>query len=127
MNEEAYRKTLETGRMTYYSRSRDELWIKGETSGHYQYVKSLTADCDMDTILAKVKQIGAACHTGSHSCFFNEIAAKEYHEKNPQKVLDKVYEVIADRKEHPKEGSYTNYLFDKGLDKILKKMWRRSY
>ena len=121
MNEEAYRKTLETGRMTYYSRSRDELWIKGATSGHYQYVKSLTADCDMDTILAKVKQIGAACHTGSHSCFFNEIAAKEYHEKNPQKVLDKVYEVIADRKEHPKEGSYTNYLFDKGLDKILKK------
>ena len=84
-------------------------------------MKSLTADCDMDTILAKVKQIGAACHTGSHSCFFNEIAAKEYHEKNPQKVLDKVYEVIADRKEHPKEGSYTNYLFDKGLDKILKK------
>ena len=76
----------------------------------------------MDTILAKVKQIGAACHTGSHSCFFNEIAAKEYHEKNPQKVLDKVYEVIADRKEHPKEGSYTNYLFDKGIDKILKKV-----
>lgn len=73
MNEEAYDHTLETGKMTYYSRSRNELWIKGDTSGHYQYVKSLTADCDMDTILAKVSQVGAACHTGSYSCFFNEI------------------------------------------------------
>lgn len=73
MNEEAYNTTIRTGRMTYYSRSRGELWIKGDTSGHYQYVKSLTADCDMDTILAKVSQVGAACHTGRHSCFFNEI------------------------------------------------------
>ena len=73
MNEEAYNMTLKTGKMTYYSRSRQELWIKGETSGNYQYVKSLTADCDKDTILAKVSQIGAACHTGSHSCFFNDI------------------------------------------------------
>ena len=78
MNEEAYQMTLKTGKMTYYSRSRQELWVKGETSGHYQYVKSLTADCDKDTILAKVSQIGAACHTGSHSCFFQEIMAKEY-------------------------------------------------
>ena len=122
MNEEAYNKTLETGKMTYFSRSRNELWIKGETSSHYQYVKSLTADCDLDTILAKVKQIGAACHTGSYSCFFNDIARKEYSEKNPQKVLDSVYEVIKDRKENPREGSYTNYLFDKGIDKILKKV-----
>jgi len=73
MNEEAYNKTLSTQTMTYYSRSRQELWLKGETSGHYQYVKSLLADCDLDTILAKVEQIGAACHTGSYSCFFNEI------------------------------------------------------
>jgi len=73
MNEEAYNMTLKTGRMTYYSRSRDELWIKGDTSGHYQYVRSLTLDCDLDTILAKVIQTGAACHTGSHSCFFNNI------------------------------------------------------
>jgi len=122
MNEEAYNKTLETGKMTYFSRSRNELWIKGETSSHYQFVKSLTADCDLDTILAKVKQIGAACHTGSYSCFFNDIAKKEYSEKNPQKVLDSVYEVIKDRKENPREGSYTNYLFDKGIDKILKKV-----
>ena len=80
MNEEAYNTTLKTGKMTYYSRSRNELWVKGETSGHYQYVKSLTADCDKDTILAKVSQIGTACHTGSHSCFFNEIMAKDYEE-----------------------------------------------
>ncbi len=122
MNEEAYNATLRTGKMTYFSRSRNELWIKGETSSHYQFVKSLTADCDLDTILAKVKQIGAACHTGSYSCFFNEIAKKEYREKNPQKVLDSVYEVIKDRKEHPREGSYTNYLYEKGIDKILKKV-----
>lgn len=121
MNEESYNATLRTGKMTYYSRSRKTLWEKGDTSGHYQYVKSLACDCDLDTILAKVKQIGAACHTGSYSCFFNEIAKKDYTEKNPQKVLDSVYNVIADRKVNKREGSYTNYLFDKGLDKILKK------
>ncbi len=122
MNEEAYEQTLRLGRMTYFSRSRQELWLKGETSGHYQYVKSLTADCDMDTILAKVSQIGAACHTGNRSCFFHEIARKEYETGNPMAVLEEVLNVIRDRKEHPKEGSYTNYLFDKGIDKILKKL-----
>ncbi len=122
MNEEAYQKTIETGRMTYYSRSRNELWLKGETSGHFQYVKELIADCDMDTILAKVSQVGPACHTGSTSCFFNEIMKKEYSDNNPLKVFEEVYAVIADRKIHPKEGSYTNYLFDKGVDKILKKI-----
>ncbi len=122
MNEEAYNKTLITGKMTYFSRSRNELWLKGETSSHYQYVKSLCADCDLDTILAKVRQIGAACHTGSYSCFFNEIAKTDYSEKNPQKVLDSVFEVIKDRKVNPRQGSYTNYLFDKGIDKILKKV-----
>ena len=122
MNEEAYHMTLKTGKMTYYSRSRQELWVKGETSGHYQYVKSLTADCDKDTILAKVSQIGPACHTGAHSCFFNEIMAREYEESNPLKVFERVFDVIKDRKVHPKEGSYTNYLFEKGIDKILKKL-----
>ena len=122
MNEEAFEHTLRTGKMTYYSRSRQELWIKGETSGHYQYVKSLTADCDCDTILAKVSQTGAACHTGSHSCFFHEIAKVDCQSTNPLKVFEAVYGVIADRKVHPKEGSYTNYLFDKGIDKILKKI-----
>lgn len=76
MNEEAFNHTLETGRMTYYSRSRNELWEKGLTSGHFQYFKELYADCDNDTILAKVHQVGAACHTGKRSCFFNEIAVK---------------------------------------------------
>lgn len=123
MNEEAYEKTLITGKMTYYSRSRQELWVKGDTSGHYQYVKSLTADCDSDTILAKVTQIGAACHTGSHSCFFKEIVSKEEKsDTNPLKVFEDVSAVIHDRKINPKEGSYTNYLFDKGIDKILKKL-----
>lgn len=77
MNEEAYNRTIETGRMTYWSRSRQSLWIKGETSGHFQYVYSLTGDCDMDTLLASVYQIGAACHTGSHSCFFNTVQENE--------------------------------------------------
>lgn len=123
MNEESYNATLRTGKMTYYSRSRKELWLKGETSGHFQYVKSLAADCDMDTILAKVSQVGAACHTGAKSCFFNEITRKEYDESsNPLQVFEEVFNVIKDRKIHPKEGSYTNYLFDKGIDKILKKL-----
>ena len=123
MNEEAYDQTITTGKMTYFSRSRNELWLKGATSGHYQYVKSLTADCDMDTILAKVSQVGAACHTGARSCFFHEITKKDYEESaNPLQVFEEVFEVIKDRKQHPKEGSYTNYLFDKGIDKILKKL-----
>ena len=123
MNEEAYEQTLKLGKMTYYSRSRQELWLKGLTSGHYQYVKELVADCDMDTILAKVSQVGAACHTGSKSCFFNEITKKDYEESsNPLQVFEEVFDVIKDRKVHPKEGSYTNYLFDKGIDKILKKL-----
>lgn len=122
MNEEAFDTTINIGKMTYYSRSRGELWTKGMTSGHIQYVKSLTADCDYDTILAKVSQVGAACHTGSPTCFFNEIVKKEYLEKNPLKVLEDVYRIILDRRANPKEGSYTNYLFDKGIDKILKKL-----
>ncbi len=121
MNEEAYNKTVADGIMTYYSRSRGKLWIKGETSGHYQYVKKLVIDCDKDTIVAKVLQIGPACHTGNQSCFFTDLVTKEYSDTNPLHVFQDVYDVITDRKKHPKEGSYTNYLFDKGIDKILKK------
>ncbi|HWT77070.1 MAG TPA: bifunctional phosphoribosyl-AMP cyclohydrolase/phosphoribosyl-ATP diphosphatase HisIE [Mobilitalea sp.] len=121
MNEEAYNKTVVGGRMTYFSRSRNQLWLKGETSGHYQYVKELTLDCDKDTILAKVLQIGPACHTGSQSCFYTELVKKEYKNSDPFHVFKDVYDIIMDRKAHPKEGSYTNYLFDKGIDKILKK------
>lgn len=122
MNEEAFNNTIATGKMTYYSRSRDELWVKGETSGHYQYVKELYMDCDVDTMLAKVRQVGVPCHTGADTCFFNELVKKEYDNTNPMKVFEDVFNVILDRKEHPKEGSYTNYLFDKGIDKILKKV-----
>ena len=122
MTEEAFKKTLETGLMTYYSRSRSCLWTKGLTSGHIQYVKSLTADCDYDTILAYVSQVGPACHTGKPRCFFNNMMKKDYKESNPLKVFENVYTTIMDRKENPKEGSYTNYLFEKGIDKILKKV-----
>lgn len=122
MNEEAYQTTIQTGRMTYWSRSRRELWVKGLTSGHFQYVKELAIDCDNDTLLAKVAQVGAACHTGHRSCFYRPILQKEYDAANPMKVFEEVFAVIEDRKVHPKEGSYTNYLFDKGIDKILKKV-----
>ncbi len=121
MNRESYELTIKTGRMTYFSRSRQELWVKGETSGHFQYVKSLSLDCDNDTVLAKVRQIGAACHTGNRSCFFKELAKKDYIPTNPLTVLTDDFDIILERKRHPKEGSYTNYLFDKGIDKILKK------
>ena len=126
MNEESYEKTIRTGKMTYYSRSRQQLWTKGETSGHYQYIKSLTLDCDNDTILAKVSQVGAACHTGNRSCFFQELMSKEYDDTNPLNVLENVYSVIRDRKEHLKGGSYTNYLFEKGIDKILTKLGEQA-
>ena len=122
MNEEAYVNTFKTGLMNYYSRSRQSQWIKGETSGHFQYLKYMKADCDKDTLMAGVSQIGAACHTGSYSCFFNDIYSSDYSVKDPGKILDNLYNVITDRKANPKEGSYTNYLFDKGLDKILKKV-----
>jgi len=122
MNEEAYLTTLRTGKMTYYSRSRKELWVKGLTSGHFQYVKGLSVDCDNDTLLAKVYQVGAACHTGNYSCFYRDLVPMDAEEGNPLTVFEKVYDVIKDRKINPKEGSYTNYLFEKGTDKILKKL-----
>lgn len=122
MNEEAFDNTIKTGRMTYYSRSRKCQWVKGETSGHFQYVRSLSIDCDKDTLLAKVEQIGAACHTGNRSCFYTTIVGADYDAKNPLQIFESVYNTIVDRREHPKEGSYTNYLFDKGIDKILKKV-----
>lgn len=122
MNEEAFNMTMKTGKMTYYSRSRDEIWVKGLTSGHYQYVKEVSMDCDLDTMLAKVYQVGVPCHTGADTCFFNNLIKKEYDDTNPMHVFEDVYNTILDRKKNPKEGSYTNYLFDKGVDKILKKV-----
>ncbi|MFY9612958.1 MAG: bifunctional phosphoribosyl-AMP cyclohydrolase/phosphoribosyl-ATP diphosphatase HisIE [Tissierellaceae bacterium] len=118
MNEEALRLTKETGIAHYYSRSRQALWKKGETSGHIQEVKGIYYDCDGDAVLLKVNQIGAACHTGNYSCFFNE--EKGY--KDLSNILKDLYKVIIDRKKNPQEGSYTQYLFDKGIVKILKKI-----
>lgn len=126
MNEEAFDKTIETGKVHYYSRSRSKLWLKGETSGHFQLVKSIKLDCDGDTILVEAEQIDAACHTGNKTCFFRTMSDGEWKENIEQMptsaILQEVYDVIVDRTVHPKEGSYTNYLFTKGLDKILKKV-----
>ncbi|AEY64703.1 bifunctional phosphoribosyl-AMP cyclohydrolase/phosphoribosyl-ATP diphosphatase HisIE [Clostridium sp. BNL1100] len=126
MNEEAFDKTIETGKVHYYSRSRSKLWLKGETSGHFQLVKSIKLDCDGDTILIEAEQIDAACHTGNKTCFFRTMVDGEWKENEEEKptaaILHEVYNVIVDRTVNPKEGSYTNYLFTKGLDKILKKV-----
>jgi phosphoribosyl-ATP pyrophosphohydrolase/phosphoribosyl-AMP cyclohydrolase len=118
MNEESIRKTLEEKIACYYSRSRKELWKKGETSGNIQNLKGFYYDCDKDSILLLVEQVGVACHTGNYSCFFNEVIGYN----NQVSVLTDLYELIENRKNTPVEGSYTNYLFEKGLDKILKKV-----
>lgn len=111
--------TLETGLATYYSRSRGQLWQKGETSGHVQRVQAVLYDCDGDTLLLKVEQVGPACHTGQPSCFFNRLQGEETADSS---ILQQVYDVIASRKLNPKEGSYTNYLLAKGTEKIAKKV-----
>lgn len=127
MNKESIEKTLETGKTVFWSRSRQKLWMKGETSGHYQYVKNICLDCDEDCLLVKVEQVGAACHTNKPSCFYREYKEEqlidvEDESFNKAKILQDVYNVIVDRVKNPKEGSYTNYLFEKGLDKMLKKV-----
>ncbi|MCD7894269.1 MAG: bifunctional phosphoribosyl-AMP cyclohydrolase/phosphoribosyl-ATP diphosphatase HisIE [Erysipelotrichaceae bacterium] len=118
VNEEAYDKMLETKETYYWSRSRQELWHKGETSGHFQYIKGMYLDCDVDTLLIYVEQIGAACHTGSYSCFFNEILPYKFNDT----IFHELYDVIKDRDIHPIEKSYTNYLLNEGVDKICKKV-----
>lgn len=127
MNEEAFNKTIETKKAHYYSRSRASLWLKGETSGHYQNVQEMYIDCDNDTLLLKVLQEGVACHTGRKSCFYKKVNLDtsdviELDRFKATDLLNGVYEVILDRKSNPKEGSYTNYLLEKGIDKILKKV-----
>ena len=124
MNDDSLRKTLGTGETWFWSRSREELWHKGETSGHIQKVKSINYDCDGDTLLIQVEQVGVACHTGARSCFFNLVYLyeEERGEKIDADIIERLYEIITDRKLNPKENSYTNYLLDEGLDKILKKV-----
>lgn len=121
MNQESYELTLKDQLMTFYSRSRKELWRKGETSGNYQHLVSMKLDCDQDALVAKVKKDGPACHTGAESCF-NEVL---YGEDN-QATIDALYELVKGRKEAPQEGSYTSYLFEKGVEKILKKVGEES-
>ena len=130
MNQESLEKTIETGYTWFFSRSRQRLWKKGETSGNTQKVKEIFYDCDGDTLLVRVHQTGVACHTGSYSCFGgrrlgeNEksVAVVEPEPEHSLAVLNELYAVIQDRRLNPVEGSYTNYLFDKGQDKILKKV-----
>ncbi len=122
MNRDAYRLTLESGKMNYYSRERGVTYMKGDINGHYQYVKSLTIDHDRDSILAKVSQIGSVCDTGEHSSFFTDLATDEYNQRNLFEVLDNTYQTICERKEDPKNGSYTSYLFSKGTESILRKL-----
>ena len=121
MNQESYELTLKDQLMTFYSRSRKELCRKGETSGNYQHLVSLKLDCDQDALVAKVKKDGPACHTGAESCF-NEVLYGE----DTQATIDTLYELIKGRKEIPQEGSYTSYLFEKGIEKILKKVGEES-
>lgn len=131
MNEEALKKTLETGKVHYYSRSRKTQWLKGETSGNYQHLKGISIDCDGDTLLLQIEQEnGISCHTGHATCFYRSLEEVAVVKSEPTKkeavttnhMLGEVYNTILDRKMNPKEGSYTNYLFDKGLNKILKKV-----
>lgn len=121
MNQESYELTLKDQLMTFYSRSRKELWRKGETSGNYQHLVSLKLDCDQDALVAKVKKEGPACHTGAESCF-NDVLYGE----DEQATIDALYELVKGRKEAPQEGSYTSYLFEKGIEKILKKVGEES-
>ena len=123
MNAESLRATLDSGYATYFSRSRQKLWRKGETSGHLQKILGMRYDCDGDAILLTVEQTGPACHTGQYTCFHNDIVAPEaFALPATAQVMEDVYRVIADRAENPKPGSYTNYLLDKGKEKICKKV-----
>ncbi|MBQ6553279.1 MAG: bifunctional phosphoribosyl-AMP cyclohydrolase/phosphoribosyl-ATP diphosphatase HisIE [Clostridia bacterium] len=123
MNAESLEITMKEGRTCFWSRSRGELWRKGETSGNVQRVVDITADCDLDALLVRVKKEGPACHTGSDSCFFNAVYVSD---ENSAFSLDALMELIKGRKTDKKEGSYTTYLFEKGIDKILKKIGEES-
>ena len=123
MNEERLKISMEEGRTCFFSRSRQELWLKGETSGNFQHIVSITADCDKDALEIIVEPDGPACHTGNETCFFNDVYESEsLHEFS----LEALVKLIQGRKHDKVEGSYTTYLFEKGLDKILKKVGEES-
>ncbi len=125
MNEESLKISLEKKLTCFYSRSRQKLWLKGETSGNYQHIVSITADCDLDALRINVRKDGPACHTGNETCFFNPVLEEDASargETGEDFTLESLYELIKGRKSEKKEGSYTSYLFEKGLDKILKKV-----
>ena len=123
MNRESLSISMEKGLTCFWSRSRQELWLKGETSGNYQHIVSITADCDGDALVVTVEKDGPACHTGSDSCFFQPLwQSKELHDFD----LEGLYALLEGRKRDRPEGSYTTYLFDKGIDKILKKVGEES-
>ncbi len=126
MNADTVKQTVETGRATFWSRSRQEVWVKGATSGNYMYVKEIRVDCDADCLVLLVNPAGSACHTGERSCFFRVVKdgklVKETAVPERSDVFEREQAVVIDRKAHPEDGSYTNYLFDKGEDKILKKV-----
>ena len=119
MNEESLKISIEKELTCFYSRSREELWLKGETSGNYQHIVSITADCDNDALVVVVEPEGPACHTGEYTCFHNPVfQSEERHEFSYNDLM----ELIKGRKVEKKDGSYTTYLFEKGIDKILKKV-----
>ena len=124
MNEESLELSKKSGRATFLSRSRNEIWEKGKTSGNFMYIKEIRVDCDADCILLLVEPAGAACHTGKRTCFYRDIDGTELDldKKDSGDILQRLMAVTEDRKVNPQEGSYTNYLFDKGEDKILKKV-----
>jgi len=130
MNPESLEISISEGRTSFWSRSRKELWRKGETSGNVQHIVSITADCDKDALLVTVKKDGPACHTGADSCFFEDVygdGRDVYGEGSAEPFsLDLLYKIIKDRKSNSKPGSYTTYLFEKGVDKILKKLGEES-
>ena len=123
MNRESLQVSMEKGLACFWSRSRQKIWLKGETSGNYQHIVSITADCDLDTLEVVVRKDGPACHTGSDSCFFNPVWESD---ELSDFSMDGLFELIRGRKTEGKEGSYTTYLFDKGIDKILKKVGEES-
>ena len=123
MNKESLKISMEKELTCFYSRSRDELWLKGETSSNYQHIVSITADCDKDALTVVVEKEGPACHMGSDSCFTNPVFQSE---NRAEFSMDGLYELLEGRKKDMPEGSYTTYLFQKGIDKILKKVGEES-